>query len=52
MDKIQIKLFVCFCLAIALLAILRLALVTLLLVGFGQLLLLMSACLPQLNLIK
>ena len=35
MDKIQIKLFVCFCLAVALIPVLGLALVTLLLIGFG-----------------
>jgi hypothetical protein len=52
MDKIQIKLFVCFCLAVALIAVLGLALVALILFGFGQVLMLMSASLPQLNLIK
>lgn len=52
MDKIQIKLFVCFCLAVALIAVLRLALVAFILIGFGQLLMLMSASLPQLSLIK
>lgn len=52
MDKIQIKLFVCFCLAVALMAVLRLALVALLLIGFGRILVLMSASLPQLSLIK
>ena len=52
MDKIQIKLFVCFCLAVALLTVLRLALVALILLGFGRILLLMSASLPQLSLIK
>lgn len=52
MDKIQIKLFVCFCLAVALLAVLELALVAFILIGFGLILVLMSASLPQLNLIK
>lgn len=52
MDKIQIKLFVCFCLAVALISVLRLALVTLILVGFGRILVLLSASLPQLSLIK
>lgn len=52
MDKIQIKLFVCFGLAVALISVLGLALVALLLLGFGRILLLMSASLPQLNLIK
>lgn len=52
MGKIQIKLLVCFCLAVALLTVLRLALVTFILIGFGQVLLLMSASLLQLNLIK
>jgi hypothetical protein len=52
MDKIQIKLFVCFCLAVTLLPVLWLALVALILFGFGQFLVLMSASLPQLNLIK
>lgn len=52
MDKIQIKLFVCFCLAVALLPVLWLALVTLVLIGFGQFLMLVSASLPQLSLIK
>lgn len=52
MGKIQIKLFVCFCLAVALITVLRLALVSFILIGFGQVLLLMSASLLQLNLIK
>ena len=52
MDKIQIKLFVCFCLAVTLMTVLWLALVALILIGFGQFLVLMSASLPQLNLIK
>lgn len=52
MDKIQIKLFVCFCLAVALLAILRLALVTFILLGVGRILMLRLASLPQLSLIK
>lgn len=52
MGKIQIKLFVCFCLAVALLMVLRLALVTLILLGFGQFLVLLSASLLQLSLIK
>lgn len=41
-----------FCLAVALITVLRLALVTLILLGFGRILLLMSASLSQLNLIK
>lgn len=52
MGKIQIKLFVCFCLAISLLMVLRLALVSFILIGFSQFLVLMSASLLQLNLIK
>lgn len=52
MDKIQIKLFVCFGLAVTLMTVFWLALVALILVGFGQFLLLMSASLPQLSLIK
>lgn len=52
MDKIQIKLFVCFCLAVALLTVLGLALVALILLGFGRILMLLSASLPQLSLIK
>lgn len=52
MGKIQIKLLVCFCLAVALIMVLRLALVSLVLVGFGRLLVFMSASLLQLNLIK
>lgn len=52
MGKIQIKLFMCFCLAVALITVLRLALVSFILIGFGQVLLLMSASLLQLNLIK
>jgi hypothetical protein len=52
MGKIQIKLFVCFCLAVALITVLGLALVTFILIGFGRILLLMSASLPQLSLIK
>lgn len=52
MDKIQIKLFVCFCLEVALITVLRLALVALILIGFGQFLVLMPASLPQLSLIK
>lgn len=52
MDKIQIKLFVCFCLAVALIPVLRLALVALILIGFGRILMFMSASLPQLNLIE
>lgn len=48
----QIKLFVCFCLAVALITVLRLVLVSFILIGFGQVLLLMSASLLQLNLIK
>lgn len=52
MGKIQIKLFVCFCLAVTLITVLRLALVSFILIGFGQVLLLMSASLLQLNLIK
>lgn len=52
MGKIQIKLFVCFCLAVALITVLRLALVSFILIGFGQVLLLMSASLLRLNLIK
>lgn len=40
------------CLAVALIMVLGLALVTLILVGFGRILLLMSASLLQLNLIK
>lgn len=52
MDKIQIKLFVCFCLAVTLITLLRLALVALILIGFGRILVLVSASLPQLNLIK
>lgn len=50
--KIQIKLFVCFCLAVALITVLGLALVSFILIGFGRLLLLMSASLLRLNLIK
>lgn len=52
MGKIQIKLFVCFCLAVALITVLGLALVSFILIGFGRLLLLMSASLLWLNLIK
>jgi hypothetical protein len=52
MGKIQIKLFVCFCLAVALTTILTLALIAFILVGFGRVLVLMSASLPQLSLIK
>lgn len=52
MGKIQIKLFVCFGLAFALIAVLELALVALFLIGFGRLLVLLSASLLQLNLIK
>ena len=52
MDKIQIKLFVCFCLAVSLITVLRLALGAFILLGFGQFLVLMSASLLQLNLIK
>ncbi|UWH92217.1 MAG: hypothetical protein [Bacteriophage sp.] len=52
MDKIQTKLFVCFCLAVALMTVLGLALVTLILIGFGRILLLMSASLLRLSLIK
>lgn len=52
MGKIQIKLFVCFCLAVALITVLRLALVALILLGFSQLLMLLSDSLPQLSLIK
>lgn len=52
MGKIQIKLLVCFGLAVALMTILGLALVALILVGFGRILMLMSASLLQLNLIK
>lgn len=52
MGKIQIKLFVCFCLAVALITVLRLVLVSFILIGFSQVLLLMSASLLQLNLIK
>ena len=52
MDKIQTKLFVCFCLAVALLTVLGLALVTFILIGFGRIFLLMSASLLLLNLIK
>jgi hypothetical protein len=44
--------FVCFCLAVALIPVLWLALVAFLLIGFGQFLVLVSASLPQLNLIK
>lgn len=40
------------CLAVALMAVLGLALVALLLVGFGRVLMLLSASLPQLSLIK
>lgn len=50
--EIQIKLLVCFCLAVALIAVLRLALVALVLIGFGRVLVLLSASLPQLSLIK
>jgi hypothetical protein len=52
MDKIQIKLFVCFGLAVTLIPVLWLALVAFILVGFGRILMLLSASLPQLNLIK
>ena len=52
MDKIQIKLFVCCWLAVTLVTVLRLALVSFILIGFCQVLMLMSASLPQLNLIK
>lgn len=52
MGKIQIKLLVCFCLAVALVTVLWLALVAFFLIGFGRVLLLMSASLLQLNLIK
>lgn len=52
MGKIQIKLLVCFCLAVALIPVLGLALVAFILIGFGRVLVLMSASLPQLNLIK
>ena len=52
MDKIQIKLFVCLCLAVALITVLGLALVAFILIGFGRILMLMSASLPQLSLIK
>ena len=52
MGKIQIKLLVCFCLAVALFMVLGLALVAFILVGFGRILMLMSASLLQLNLIK
>ena len=52
MGKIQIKLLVCFGLAVTLLTVLGLALVTLILLGFGRILLLLSASLLQLNLIK
>lgn len=52
LGKIQIKLFVCFCLAVALITVLRLALVSFILIGIGRLLLLMSASLPRLSLIK
>lgn len=52
MDKIQIKLFVCFCLAVTLVTVLRLALVAFILFGFGRIPLLRSASLPQLSLIK
>lgn len=52
MGKIQIKLLVCFCLAVALITVLGLTLVTLLRLGFGRILVLVSAFLPQLNLIK
>lgn len=49
---IPIKLFVCFCLAVALITVLGLARVALLLIGLGKILLLMSASLLRLNLIK
>ncbi|MBS5320736.1 MAG: hypothetical protein KHY15_05325 [Alistipes putredinis] len=52
MGKIQIKLLLCFGLAVALGTVLGLALVALVLLGFGRVLMLMSASLPQLNLIK
>lgn len=52
MDKIQIKLFGGLYLAVALLTVLMLALVALILIGFGPLLMLLSASLLQLNLIK
>lgn len=52
MDKIQIKLFVCFCLAVALVTVLRLALVAFILIGFGLFLVLVAASLLQLSLIK
>ena len=52
MGKIQIKLFVCFGLAVTLVMVLRLALVALVLIGFGRILVLMAASLLQLNLIK
>ena len=48
----KISYFLCFCLAVALIAFLRLALVALILVGFGRILVLLSASLPQLSLIK
>lgn len=47
-----LKLFVCFCLAVTLVSVLRLALVSFILLGFGRVLMRMSASLPQLNLIK
>lgn len=52
MDKIQIKLFACLRLAVALLTVLMLALVALILIGLGPLLMLLSASLLRLNLIK
>lgn len=52
MDKIQIKLFVCFGLAVALMTVLGLALVAFILLGFGRILVLLWASLPQLSLIK
>lgn len=42
----------CFCLVVTLTAVLRLALVSLVLIGFGRILMLAAASLPQLSLIK
>lgn len=50
--ELPINLFVCFCLAVTLVTVLRLALVAFILIGFGRLLVLMSASLLQLSLIK